>query len=233
MSIDTDLAGFRSFSAMFSRRKALGAVCSALAGGLCVSRLSLAAARFWDSKPAAQWTAAEIEQLLSSSPWAKQVTAQYRAAMGDRRPDAEPVQGRGETRVGECGLVPCGEVTPGTAMVTWESALPIREALHSTMPPEYNGHYVISIRGLAGEYTTDGLKTGSELSAKGRVPLQPGMVGRRNSTLLFAFSREMLPLSAADKDVQFTVHTGASLSATLLRATFSPKDMTYRGLMAL
>jgi hypothetical protein len=216
-----------------SRRAAIRAGMAAMTGMFWCAPRGMAASRFWESRPVSQWTADEVAQISVNSPWAKQVTAQYRAAYGERRPDSEPVQGRGESRVGECGLVPCGDVQPGTVTVIWESALPIREALRSAIPPEYNGHYVISMRGLAGEQTPDRLKAAAELSAKGKAALQPGLVSRRGGTWLCGFSREMMALDAGDKEVRFTVRTGADLTATLLRATFSPKEMIYRGGLAL
>ena len=92
---------------------------------------------------------------------------------------------------------------------------------------------MISIRGLQGEQTPDRLQAATDLSAKGKPPLQPGLVSRRNGSWLFGFSREQMPLDVNDKDVYFTVHTGSILKDTLLRASFSPKDMVYRGTPAL
>jgi len=38
---------------------------------------------FWNKKEPAEWTSAEIDQLISKSPWAKQVGAQYSRDRGD------------------------------------------------------------------------------------------------------------------------------------------------------
>lgn len=215
-----------------TRRNAVG---MAIAGLVCAPRRSAAAGHFWDSRPASQWTPEEIAELTGNSPWAKQVLAQYRAAMDDLQPqsDHKPTQGRGEATVGECGLVPCSDVMPGKVTVIWESAQPIREAIHPVIPPEFNGRYVISIRGLEVAPTPERLKAGAELSAKGKPPIQPGMVRQRNSTWLFGFSKDLMPLEAADRDVQFTVRIGANFTATLLHATFNPREMMYRGMLAL
>ena len=213
------------------RRRALFLGAIALAG-----RSSLfAETPFWKTKPAARWTPDELNEMITHSPWAKQVSAQYRVAMDDVRiqPGAAPVQRPGAPMAGECGLVPCSNVMPGKVIVIWESAQPIQEALHPEEPADFNGRYIISIRGLAGDYTPARLKAGTDLSAKGRSPLQPGIVARRNNTWLFGFSREMLPLNKDDRDVQFTVRIGENLSSTLLRASFSPKDMFYRDELAL
>ncbi len=216
-----------------NRRALLGAI-SLAALGAGARRLS-AASPFWETKPSSQWTTEEMAELINKSPWAKQVLAQYRAAMDDPRiqAGAEPVQGRGEARAGECGLVPCSSIMPGKVVVIWESAQPVREVLHAPIPAEMNGRYVISVRGLAGDYAGDKLAATSDLSAKGKPPVQAGIVRRRNSTWLFGFSKELVSLNRDDKDVQFTVHTGSKMTDTLLRATFQPKEMIYRGVLAV
>jgi hypothetical protein len=195
----------------------------------------LAAVPFWKTSPASQWTPAEVSEMISHSPWAKEVTAQYRAAMDDVRiqPGAPPVERPGAPMAGECGLVPCSTVMPGKVIVIWESAQPIRETLHPKEPPDFNGRYIISIRGLAGDYTPASLTAGCDLTAKGRQPIQPGVVDRRNNTWLFGFSRELLPLTTDDREVQFTVRVGRNFSDTLVRVSFNPKDMIYRDELAL
>jgi hypothetical protein len=194
-----------------------------------------AAGHFWDSTPASQWTAAEIAELASKSPWAKPAMAQYRASLENLapQPGSEPEQGRGEARGGPCGLVPCGQIMPGEVTVIWESAQPIREAIHPVIPPQFNGRYVISIRGLEGTQVLDKLEAGAELSVKGKPATPAGVVAQRNNSYLFGFSKELLPITAADKEVLFIVRTGPDLKGTLVRATFTPKEMLYRGTLAV
>ena len=49
-----------------------------LAGaGLTGIRLNAASGDFWNKKPPSQWTTQEIDQLITKSPWAKEVKAQY------------------------------------------------------------------------------------------------------------------------------------------------------------
>ena len=43
----------------------------------------------------------------------------------------------------------------------------------------------------------------------------------------------MMPLTAGDKEVQFNVRTGARLTETLVHAVFNPKEMIYRGALAV
>ena len=60
-----------------------------LAGAGVASRLPLGAATvdFWNKKPPADWTNEEIDRLITKSPWAKQVKAQYAAGEDPSRDD--------------------------------------------------------------------------------------------------------------------------------------------------
>ena len=199
------------------------------------SSIASAAGHFWDARPASQWSADEISELASKSPWAKPAMAQYRTSHENLapQPGTEPQQGRGEARAGPCGLAPCGEIMPGQVTVIWESAQPVREAIHPVIPPQFNGRYVISIRGLEGTQSLDKLEAGAELSAKGKPAAQAGVVAQRNNSYLFGFSKELMPITIDDKEVLFIVRTGPDLKGTLVRATFNPKEMFYRGMLAL
>lgn len=218
-----------------SRRRLLEAAAAGIVAAVAAPGPGFGASRFWETKLPSQWTADQIAELVSSSPWAKQVSAQYRTALEGLQPgrEGQPQQGRGEATVGECGLVPCGNIMPGKVTVIWESAQPIREALHAPIPAQFNGRYVLSVRGLETEEQAERLRDAASLSAKGKPPALAGLVGRRNNTWLFGFSKELLPLAAADKDVEFSLKTGANLSSTLVRAVFQPKDMVYRGELAV
>jgi len=45
--------------------------------GLAGLRLDAAATDFWNKKPPSQWTHEEIDRLITKSPWAKDVKANY------------------------------------------------------------------------------------------------------------------------------------------------------------
>jgi len=62
-----------------------------LAGAGVASRLTLGAATadFWNKKAPADWTTEEIDRLITKSPWAKQVKAQYAAGEEPLGDDAE------------------------------------------------------------------------------------------------------------------------------------------------
>ena len=134
--------------------------------------------------------------------------------------------------------------------VRWESALPLREALKNQLPEDFANRYVISVNGLplggrrrridddnssggseSAADLLDRLKSGATLQAKGKEPLQPGVIQRTPAEdgFLFGFSKDMLPLTAGDRDVTFTLDTGTMT----LKARFDPKEMLYRGQLAI
>ena len=76
------------------------------------------------------------------------------------------------------------------------------------------------------------LQLSATLEAKGRESEQPGVVRpvpRTPGTYLFGFSKELLPLTASDREIVFTLKT-ALMS---VRAKFEPKEMMYGGKLAV
>lgn len=142
---------------------------------------------------------------------------------------------------------------PATAVtIRWESAQPILEATREKLPAEFKGHYVLAVAGLPLEWGLDRpargsrnagdssvrvsdlverLEAGATLAAKGKDPEGAGIVRRSPSdeAWLFGFSRELLPLTRADKDVEFLLNSGPMV----VKAKFEPAEMMYRGQMAL
>jgi hypothetical protein len=143
--------------------------------------------------------------------------------------------------------------------VRWESAQPILDAMGVPLAAELRNRYVLSVSGLplgimerrkrgAGvelradpEENTpiarqrrmiEQLQLAATLEARDKEPEQPGMVKavpRTPGTFLFAFSAELLPLTVKDREVLFTLRT-ALMS---VRAKFDPKEMVYRGRLAV
>jgi hypothetical protein len=146
-----------------------------------------------------------------------------------------------------------GAVSPYEGTVRWESARPILEAMKSPLPEEFNGRYVISVSGIpllrdrsmgAGEDEdstasrkhdkddVERLKGLSSLEARGRDPVQAGVVTRQiatGSSFLFGFSKELLPLEPRDTDFLFTT----TLGRLVVKAHFAPKEMLYHGELAV
>src|SRR5271167_4461190 len=69
-------------------------------------RLYGANSEFWNKKEPAEWTSAEIDQLISKSPWARQVGAQYSRdrSDGSGNPDDQGYPGGGGGGGGRGGM---------------------------------------------------------------------------------------------------------------------------------
>lgn len=137
--------------------------------------------------------------------------------------------------------------------VRWESAKPVLEALKAPLPDTFANHYVIGVSGFpmmsgrprsedddnrnstaeASEARLDNLKSLTFLKPKDKEGAQPGLVLQQPSsgggTYLFGFSKEMMALTAADKEVTFTTRIGR----LDVKAKFNLKEMLYRGDLAL
>ena len=146
-----------------------------------------------------------------------------------------------------------GAASPYEGTVRWESARPILEAMKAPLPEAFEGRYVISVSGIpllrdrsmgaAEEEDSaasrrrekddlDRLKSLSSLEARGRDPVQAGLVTRQvatGSSFLFGFSRELLPLETRDTDFLFTT----TLGSLVVKAHFVPKEMLYHGELAV
>jgi len=144
-----------------------------------------------------------------------------------------------------------------TATVRWESAKPVQEALKTTLPKELAGDYVISVSGVPilvqgrqhsdeGDTTTTVSKGLSEdvlerikdltyLQPKGKSPAQPSVVQKGPVStsgmpvLWFGFPRDVLPLTADDREVVFTTQLGR----IEVKTKFNLRDMMYHKELAL
>jgi len=144
-----------------------------------------------------------------------------------------------------------------TATVRWESAKPVQEALKTPLPEGLAGAYVISVSGVPvlqqgrqrsddGDSDTavskglsdevlDRIKNLTYLEPKGKSAAQPSVVQKGaitssgRPTLLFGFPRDVVPLTADDKEVTFTTKLGA----IEIKTKFNLKDMMYRNELAL
>jgi hypothetical protein len=132
-------------------------------------------------------------------------------------------------------------------IVRWESAQPLLDGLRYPMPEDFADHYVIGIGNLpepqriqrrsgddvrvSEEDILQQLQSGASLKAKGKESVGAGVVRRmrKGSVVLFGFSKELLPLGPSDKDILFTLNT----EQFAVKAKFDPKEMVYRGQLAL
>ena len=132
---------------MISRRHLLGAACSVAYG----ARYLLAEKNeVWNAKPAAEWSDADVQRILTKSPWVKEVSVTFSSpgggsggGMGGR--GGGGMGGRGG---GGGGMSGGGGMPQLQATVRWETAHPIREALKKPAPDGWDAVYVISVTGL-------------------------------------------------------------------------------------
>ena len=204
---------------------------------------------FWDAKDPDAWTSDDIAKLLSKSPWAKSVSAERTKTEKNSMPSTSipnTMPGTRSSRNSGLGRMPGGNprrepstktVTTYKGTVVWESAAPVRAALKTKLPEGFEGQYVLGVTGVPlaksdSKNALNRIRQVTTLSAKGKQPLEAGTVQEEtdNGTVyLFGFSREALTLAQDDKDVVFTTHMG-KLAFT---AKFNPKEMLYRGELAL
>jgi hypothetical protein len=150
-----------------------------------------------------------------------------------------------------------GQGGPGSAFhgtVRWDSARPIRDALKSPLPDVFDGHYVLAVTGIpllddrhqgprdedddssnnrrTQDDSLDNLKSLTSLQVKGKDYVQAGVVQRQvgtGNTLLFGFSKEMLPISKHDGEITFSTQ----MTRLIVKARFTPKEMLYHGELAV
>jgi hypothetical protein len=219
---------------------------TAAAAGLCIRLESKAfGAEFWSKKDPALWTTEEILLLITKSPWARDTRVDRKAkghgALGEEPeidPSTDPSNGSG--RGG--GTPTKTQIKAPSVTVTWESAQPLLDALRYPIPADFADHYVIGVknlpiivevgsRRLSQEELLDWLKNSATLRTKSKEPVQAGVVvvTRGGSMVLFGFLKELLPLTRTDRDVTFTLNT----DQLAIKARFDPKEMIYRGKLAL
>jgi hypothetical protein len=210
---------------------------------------------FWNQKDPGAWSSAEKKGLITNSPWARYVRADTSRSSEARPPEngsASPVStqmpggggGGGRDMGGRRGGAANLPAFYGT--VRWESAKPVLVALKRDLPKELEDHYVIGVSGFplglrdprteSGETASarlDDLKQVTTLRAKRKDPAQPGIVMRSSDTdgpvVLFGFSRDAIAIEPTDKNVEFQTQFGL----LDISARFDPKQMAYRGELAL
>ncbi|HVW87514.1 MAG TPA: hypothetical protein VHB50_22660 [Bryobacteraceae bacterium] len=219
------------------------------------TRILFAASDFWNRKPPDAWTGDQIEQLTTRSPWAKETNIDFAEEEGGHlelpSSNGAPPSQQGMPP-GTIGTIPMGRTDGGVmrrapVIVRWDSAQPLLDALHGKVPNGFEDRYVLSVSHLPARVMNprgrrefesseadllEQLKASATLEAKGREPVGPGIVKRETGgdpTWYFGFAKDLLPLSASDKEILFTLHTGR----VAVKARFVPKEMMYRGRLAV
>jgi hypothetical protein len=185
------------------------------------------ASDFWNKKNPSAWTSDEILQLSKNSPWAKIARVlpnpgRDRGSFDSTVPDLTGGAGgrSGNNKLGEVAVIPVTEVT-----VVWESAQPLLDALKKAFPADFANHYVIGVNDLP----TAAGSMSARLQAHGKDSVEAGDLLAKRGVVLFAFSKELLPLSMADKEVLFTLEA----NQYSIKTRFELKEMMYRGKLAV
>jgi hypothetical protein len=224
---------------ILSRRNLAQVICAGFAPWFPVRGF---AADFWNAKDPDSWTPDEIVKLRRKSPWAKEVSGE-RIAAAKAPPVNDPTLRNPLPRRNPTRLPPAGRPKPDKTVTTykgyvvWESAKVVRDAAREPLPDGFDNQYVLSVAGLpltrsSGKNALNNVRALSMLTVKGRDPLEAATVQQQTgngAVYYFGFSRAALTITRDDKEVAFTTHMGR----ILFTAKFSPRDMIYRGELAL
>jgi hypothetical protein len=235
---------------MLSRRDLIRL--AAIAGPLATRAQGFATPEFWNQKQPSDWTPAEIEELITQSPWAKPASVNFTGGIGGAGvPRA--TRGGGVVRGGPVGN-PAASNGPAIgdvkhdfkAVVRWDSSLPIRDALKLRASNATEKFYVLAVTGdlpmigrrddddpAASERTVEMLRQYSKLERKGDpIYLEDAQATPANypggPATLFYFSRGD-SLLIGDKQANFSTKFGPYE----VKAKFTLKEMMYHGKLEL
>lgn len=195
---------------------------------------------FWNEKKPADWTPEEKHQLLTQSPWAKQIAADI--------VDASTRNNRFRNRIALGGY---GNVTSAPPMsqmerpmtIRWASAAPMLAITAENTPRKSKEFYMISISGMPVELQTSSgnemkerLMDSALIRVKGHDPLRPDdavietdVSGKTPQTILYFFFSRDYEIKLSDKEVSFEFKMGPMQT----EAKFFPKEMTVNGKLVL
>lgn len=217
------------------------------AGGLSVGAAFraqlLAAPEFWNQTQPQDWTAEEVRELLTRSPWAKPASIDNKGEVGTLGGPRRTRRSNGEGPPG--GAAPANAPRiDWRAIVRWESALPVRLAMKDVAVEDFQNFYVLTLIGNLPSAMPSGdsdaaqealtyLKEATTLSHKGDAVHLDHLESERHSTVSeagtrFYFSRK-LDLMPKDKEAVFETRIGP----LNIRCRFPLRDMTYRGQLEL
>jgi hypothetical protein len=220
---------------------------TALLVGLAgTSAWSYPAKEFWNEKQPSEWTPDEVQLLLSKSPWAKDAAISYYGGQNGPLSTTLPNERRRGGNASSGSSPSAMSPAAWKAIIRWESALPVREALKANPSPDTEKFYILNMVGdvpsigatpdedesqRAARFET--LKQVTKLEHKGdEILLSRVAVSPRNDLslagTLFYFSRG-LALRLEDKQATFSTKLGP----IDVKCKFTLKDMTYRGSLAL
>ena len=210
-----------------------------------VPALSSPAGEFWNDKKPEEWTDTEIQELLTKSPWAKEGAVSVFGGAGGsllnrngamNRSGNMSSSGRQRTSTTQTQSGDAPDLRY-KAIVRWQSALPIREALKQKSMPGVEDSYIIAVVGdlaLADPEADeaqrasrlDMMKQSTKLDRRGGSLPLTNIETVKNLGTLFYF-----PRSEPIKDGQVTFDT--KMGPIEVKCRFTVKEMMYRGKLEL
>jgi hypothetical protein len=210
-----------------------------------VPALGFPAGEFWNEKKPEDWTEDQIQELLTRSPWAKEGAVSVFGGSGGsllnrngamNRSGNMSSSGRQRTNTTSTQSSDAPDLRY-KAIVRWQSALPIREALKEKPTPAVAENYIIALVGdlaLADpdedeaqrQSRLDMMKQSTKLDKKGgSIPLTNLETVKKVGTLFY------FPRAEPIKDGQVTFTT--KMGPLEVKCKFTVKDMMYRGKLEL
>jgi len=210
-----------------------------------VPALSSPAGEFWNDKKSADWTPEEIQEMLTRSPWAREGAVSVFGGSGGSLINRSGAMNR-SGNMSSSGRQRANP-TPTTqgdapdlrykAIVRWQSALPIREALKEKAVSGFADSYIVAVVGdlamadpdaddAQRESRLDMMKQYTKLGRRGgAIPLS-NIESVKNLGTLFYF-----PRAEPIKDGQVTFST--KMGPIEVKCKFTIKEMMYRGKLEL
>jgi hypothetical protein len=201
---------------------------------------------FWNDKKPEDWTEDELKEMLTRSPWAKEAAVSVFGGAGGslinrngamNRSGNMSSSGRSRTNTTQTTQSADAPDLRYKAIVRWESALPIREALKSKQNPRVADFYILAVVGdlamadpdadeAQRESRLDMLKQYTKLDRHGgAIPLSNVESVKKIGTMFY------FPRAEPIKDGQVTFTT--KMGPVEVKCRFTVKDMMYRGKLEL
>jgi hypothetical protein len=210
-----------------------------------VPALCSPASEFWNDKKPEEWTDEEIQQMLTKSPWAKEGSVSVFGGAGGAllNRDGAMSESGNMTSSGR-QRSKSTRTTQGDApdlrykaIVRWQSALPIRQALKETSTAGVADSYIIAVVGdlamadpdadeAQRESRLDMMKQSTKLDKRGGAIALTNIATVKKLGTLFYF-----PRAEPIKDGQVTFTT--KLGPLEVKCKFAVKEMMYRGKLEL
>ena len=233
------------------RRKLIGAL-----GVWLLACGAVVAADFWEDKEFTSWSDREVREMMTDSPWAKQVNI---IMGGLRAEESSQFTGGGFGVGGGGGAVRggggdgFGGIRRARVNVVWINALPVRQAMvrglvgrNGSVPPEgqqflseQDPFYTIAVLGLPPAFQALGQMANQVLAEtmlkpEDRDPIPPidiGLMREEDQSIrvMFMFPRDN-PITLADREVEFITKLGPD---TEIKRKFRLRDMQVDGRLLL